>query len=499
MFAVALAGGILPAHAKSSQVAVVPIRGKAGPAFDGSVAKLIEKPLKRHAGVVPAAQVKAAAKRSRIKPAAMHLAKNIKALGRAVGATHVLIVEATGRGKAASANATLVEVSSGRTLLSDRYAMAGGKLTPDVASQLLSPVVEQLGGSADGGGGDDAGDAASDEAGDDAAADEAADEEGSSKPMAKAKAGKGGAWGKNKAASDDDEGASGDDESAATEEPADDAEEGDEGGVAKHAKKHRDDGAPHPPALRIAVGGTFLQRTARITPADGTSGQAPCYCGTDKNANPFFPALQVAAEFFPLAMNGGSGEWYDNLGVTGEAFVAPVKSFVDKDPTTTISSTVMSFKLAATYRLIFGDSIDSPDVYAKVGYSQFAFPLANTAFPGVAYGSPFVGVTGHLPLSESFAIVAGGSYMVGLAPASDAATVLGAKSSASAYSAEGGLRVAFGESNQFEVSALVRLEAYALKYTGATSLKLNPNQSQFQDVSLSDTLKAGTLTFGMAF
>ncbi|HET6345658.1 MAG TPA: hypothetical protein VFH51_12050 [Myxococcota bacterium] len=492
----ALAAGPLPAQAKANQVAVVPIRGKAGPAFDGSVARLIEKPLKRHAGVVPTAQVKAAAKRARIKPAAMHIAKNIKALGRAVGATHVLIVEATGRGKSASANSTLVEVSSGRTLLSDRYALAGGKLTPDVASQLLSPVVEQLGGGGDGGG-DDGGDAAADEAGEASGGDEG-DDEGASKPMAKAKAGKGGAWGKSKASGDDEE-ASSDDESAATEEPAEDAEDGDEDGVAKTVKKRRDDGAVHQPALRIAVGGTFLQRTARITPADGAAGTAPCYCGTDKNANPFFPALQLAAEFFPMAMGGGSGEWYDNLGVTGEAFVAPVKSFVDKDPKTTISSTVMSFKLAATYRLLFGDALDSPDIYAKLGYSQFAFPLANTAFPGVAYGSPFVGLTGHLPLSESFAIVAGGSYMVGLTPASDAATVLGAKASASAYSAEGGLRVAFGDSNQFEVSALVRLEAYALKYTGDTTLNLNNNQAQFKDVSLSDTLKAGTLTFGMVF
>lgn len=475
--------GVSTAGAKpapEAEVVVIAVHGKAGMPFDGSVSKLVEKPLKRHASIVPAAAYMKAAKRLHVKGPAMFSAKNIKMIGKAAGATHVLLVEAADvKKKRTTINATLYDVGTGHTIFSDQYATEGGRISAEVAAQLLSPVVEKLVPS----------DSAESEL---AKADAPVAEEPA--PRAHAKEDNGAT------AANSKEGKPGflwppRAEETASEDHGDNHgdDNGDTSTVGASVRPRADRSLRSRPALRIAAGGTFLQRIGQLSVADSGI-RTPCYCGTESNANPFFPAFHLSAEYFPMASKG-KGRWYENIGVQGDMFFTQVKSFVDIDPSKTITSKLFDFRLGAAYRYVWWNSTTAPDLQVSAGYSYFSFPLETGGFPGVAYGAPYVGATIHAPLGiEEVAAIAGGSYMPSL-KGSDDTTKLGTQTSGSGYQLEGGLRFAVSES--FEITAMARYQAYSLGYTGQSSLT-NSNVS-LKDVGLKDRLLEGIVTGGMVF
>lgn len=482
-----------PVLAKDTKVLLIPIHGKAGSAFDGSVTRLLEKPLTRHATVISGAQAKQAQRKAHIRPTGLHNTKNVRKLGKAGGANYVLIIEATGRKPHLAANTTLVDVQTGKTVLSDRYDLTGVKLTPEVAAQILAPIVEKLGG------------------GDDSAADSetANNDEGdeTSKPVAK-KAGKKYDWPANK--SGDDAGQDPTEQATAS---TDDAEDDD--GDATNSDDSsgvRANGEKPPkwrPALRLIAGITALQRDARISSASMPSNVTPpCYCGTKNNANPFFPAGHIGAELYPFAF-GGKGAAIEGLGLTLDLTVTQVKSFVQPAANSAntkaqiIGSTLFEMRVGPTYRWVLWDSLTAPDIDFNAGFAMFMFPLSAGGFPGLAYTAPYVGISTHVPLGiPELQLVAGAAVMPGLQGGSAATALLsdtGKQTGGIGFNADGGLRFAW---DRFELMGLVRYQQYNLNYSGNTKFEQTAGASsvtQLSNVTLTDKYLELMLTGGVVF
>ena len=241
-----------------------------------------------------------------------------------------------------------------------------------------------------------------------------------------------------------------------------------------------------------------MQRNANLAPAVAVPNLvAPCYCGQGRNSNPFFPALRLNADFFPMALGGNGESLAEGLGLQVEGFVTAVKTFIDTTPAQTVSSTLLNFRGGGTFRYVFWDSPTAPDAQLNAGISFFSFPLQSGAFPGVAYTSPYIGISGHIPLGmEELALVAGGSLMPKVGASGDSKAMLGTQVSGSGYNIDGGLRLAF---DRYEINALVRYEGYNINYTGETKFDPQVVQNQFTEARLKDALLQIIITAGIVF
>ena len=503
-----------PAQAKESRtVLVVPIHGKAGAGFDSAVVAHVEKPLKRHATVLSGAALKKALKKSHLHPQALHAAHNIAKVGKAAGATHVLIVEATGRKPHIVANTTLVDVRSGRTLMTDRYNLPKGKLTAEIGAQIVRPVSAKLGG---GGGGAAA---AADENPADLPTKAAAPAPAAQAPAGGASNKSGFGWpSKDQPAEtgqDPTEAASGGkrastgDEFGADDKPepqrkADKTEKsGDDSDVeatASTAPAGNHD-ARWRAAARVDVGVEFLQRNgrlgAKIIPAQET---LPCYCGTGSNSNPFFPGFRLSGEIFPAAF-AGHGDWYEGLGIHAELFATQVKSFVGDANTTVTSSTLFGIAFGGTFRYVLWDSALAPDLNLRIGFNYFSFPLENSAFPSVSFSSPYIGLAAHIPLGmEELALI--GQFDFDMTASAGGATksalsASGTQTSGNGFLLGGGLRYTlFGK---YDFSFLVRYQAYTTFYEGVANLATVTAGEQPTTIGMSDKYLQLLITFGLAF
>ena len=93
--------GILqPAPAQAARapgiILLVPLQGAAGSDFDSSVNRLILRPLANEADVLPLNAYATVSASLKVTDGAMHSAGTVRQVGRAAGATHVLIIEAVG-------------------------------------------------------------------------------------------------------------------------------------------------------------------------------------------------------------------------------------------------------------------------------------------------------------------------------------------------------------------------------------------------------------------
>ncbi len=497
------------AHAKEARtILVVPIHGKAGAGFDSAVVSYVEKPLRHHATVLAGPALKKALKKSHLHPQALHAAHNIAKVGKAAGATHVLIVEATGRKPHIVANTTLVDVRSGRTVFTDRYNLPKGKLNAEIGAQMVRPLIAKLGGGGSA--------AAADENPADLPTKAAAPAPVAGQAPAGAPSKSGFGWpskdqaaetgqdptepasgGKRAASAGDDFGA--DDKPEAPAHKGSDDAQAETSTAATPASTHD---ARWRAAARVDVGVEFLQRNGRLG-AQIIPGQEtlPCYCGTGSNSNPFFPGFRLSGEAFPAAF-GGHGEWFEGLGIHAELFVTQVKSFVgDGNSSVVTSSALFGISFGGTFRYVLWDSTLAPDLNLRIGYSYFSFPLENSAFPSVSFSAPYIGLAAHIPLGmEELALIGVFDFDFSASTGSATKSALSASStqtSGNGFLLGGGLRYTLF--NKYDFNFLVRYQAYTTFYEGVADLNTVDQDQQPTTIGMSDKYLQLLITFGLAF
>ena len=442
-------------------VLMVPVPGKAGPTFGPSVQRLVAQPLRDQVDVLPGPAFAALARRLRLRASSLHTAAGLRRLGHAAGATHVLVVEAVGRRPHLAANVSLVSVRSGRTLTSERYVLVGGHLSPALAAEMLRPLRLKL-----------------------------------RKAM-------GGALGAKNADADEatpmpEDGTSEDPTQALAPDDEMLGEDALEGNAAStdsgiYTRSSISDHMRAP--LRLVLGGNFIQREAHLQGDGVGTDQAPCYCSTRSNKNPFFPAVQLGLEFYPGAL-AGFGDWRGDFGLQADFVVTGVKTRYDQaNPSSLITSTLLQLELGATYRHVFGTDSWQPVLQVGLGYSNFSFPLAKGGFPGVSYQAFYLAGQVLLPLGmPQVGLVLGTNLRPGLSAGDGAGKYLGKQTSGFAWRTDVGLRFAF---DRFEVQALGRYQKYTASYSGSSSIP--DSNSPLNNPKLSDALLQGMLTFSVVF
>jgi hypothetical protein len=478
------------AMAKDAKLAVVPLADRHHPFFGVAVQNLVEKPLAHDLTLVPPSAVKKAMKRAHLVGAAAHSPRHLVALGRALGATHVATIDVRGRGKATLSHVLVIEVATGRAVLSKRYPLPRAVLNVPIAKRMAGAIVAKV---------------APAETGEAEAPPPGAVAEGSVDGDKKAT----GDFAFPGAGDKDSPGKSGADDKATGDEVADanDKDEKDDKDAHKSAGEDDNTDSALRRNARLATGLTFMQRTGHLNAPRKLTYATPCYCGTNNNANPLFPAYRLEGEIFPGGLLSDSGAWYTNLGLTFGFGVTAVKSYTSASPTsnvvnpnTAISSTVLDIRVAAAYRLMWWDAPLAPDTFIQVGLDHFSFPLGNAAFPGVTYTSPFFGLDFHIPLMDHLMVMVDGTYMFVVSPGNDAGKLLGTKKSGQGFSFGGGLRTGW---DRYQLNLTAHYEHFSVNYTGATSLKNTPVKDgtvvQWDNAGLTDALLKLMLTVGVVF
>jgi hypothetical protein len=203
------------------------------------------------------------------------------------------------------------------------------------------------------------------------------------------------------------------------------------------------------------------------------------------------PAAMATLELYPLAF-GGSGSWYEGLGIDGAVTYTQVVTQVQTTPSKkTVTSQVMSGRGGLSLRFVLWDSESALDVRVRGGYGLFKFPLKEGAFPGVSFAGPYAGLTFTLPVIKSLAVVLGGTYTPMLA-ISGRATQLGTSSSGTSYGAEGGVRLSFGA---VQVGVMGQFDRFALKYKGTSTM---PGSAAYDNAKFTDQYAGVALTAGVA-
>ena len=143
-------GGLQSAPAQAARapgvILLVPLQGAAGSDFDSSVNRLILRPLANEADVLPlnAYATVSASLKVKVTDGAMHSAGTVRQVGRAAGATHVLVIEALGPRAHLALNISLTAVAGGQRLLSERRPLAAGHLTAGLAQEVRELVLTRL-------------------------------------------------------------------------------------------------------------------------------------------------------------------------------------------------------------------------------------------------------------------------------------------------------------------------------------------------------------------
>jgi hypothetical protein len=493
MLFLAALGAVAPtqtawAAAPAARVFVVPLHEAAGIPFDMGVVRYLQPALAKRAKVVPPATAKLAYRTAGITPAgAKKNYENAQALGRAAGAHYVLIVEAVGAGAHTVAQTLLVDVRTGRALQSARFKLLGGKFNAAVAGRMVAALLPKL----------------KAHAGHEPLVATAA--KSSALPRA------GFAFGGKTTAEAEEPGGSADPtEPGQTPDTAgekdvdglavDDAQES---AIVHTARRIKD--AETRPAARVGLGLLLLQRNGTLRPkvprADITP---PCYCGTQRNANPFFAGGSLQAEVFPYAFYSRGRSFAEGLGLHAELLYSSAVSTTDPDGKVTTRSSVVGFKAGGQMRYVLWDSPLAADLQLDVGYGTFAFPLATGPFPGVSYHAPYVGLATHAPLGmPELAGLLGGHLAFATRTGDQAKDLLGKQMGGTSFNFHAGLRYSLFE--RFEVTALYRLEIYQSAFSGPTaftSAAAPPGSTvpiQLNDVTLHDTLNEIIFSGGVTF
>ncbi len=468
--------------AQDVSVIVVSTKGKGGPNLTPQVKKLVEKPLKASVKLVPFTSYKKAAKRAGIKPKDMFRTDSAATIGKEAGVSHILVVEGQmeqtkeGKKKKKSfyADVSLIEAGSGDVVFTSRYALKGKKLSPQIASTLVSEVSQSIAKPAVA------------EAPPPPAEEVPAAPEAPAGPEAPPEA---------PAAPTDATLAAAPTETPPEVPPETPAETPPTDTVAALTPPASEDtslsttGDLEPakakrwrPALHFALGGMALQRKAEMTAADGSP---PGYEGP-------VPGGSVRMSFFPLAI-GGDGSFIEGLGLHADSQLFLVKTEVDPETKETFESTVLSANGGLSFRVVFWDSPTAPDFELRGGYGMFVFPLSNAAFPGTRYAGAYGGGQFTIPFMEQLALIVGGHYQFALTTTGKL-RLLGDLDQATAFRGEGGVRLTFAP---FEILLLGRFEQYTAAFTGVTDPKLST--TVYTDVELTDQLYGGQALVGFVF
>jgi hypothetical protein len=493
MFFFVVLGALAPtqaawAAAPVARVFVVPLHEAAGIPFDMGVVRYLQPALAKRAKLVPPATAKLAYRTAGITPAgAKKNYENAQVLGRAAGAHYVLIVEAVGAGPNVVAQTLLVDVRTARAVQSARFKLLGGKFNAAVAGRMVGSLVPKL----------------------KATAGHAPLVTTAPKRLAKARPGF--AFGGKDTAEAEEPGGSADPTepgqtpNTAGEKDADGlaVDDAEESVIVHTARRIKD--AEARPAARLGLGLLLLQRNGTLQPkvprADLTP---PCYCGTARNANPFFAGGSLQAEVFPYAFYSRGKSFAEGLGLHAELLFSSALSTTDPDNKVTTRSNIVGLKLGGQVRYVLWDSPLAADLQLDVGYGTFAFPLKSGPFPGVSYHAPYVGLVTHAPLGmPELAGLLGGHLAFATRTGDRANDWLGKQMGGTSFNFHAGLRYSLFE--RFEVTALYRLEIYQSAFLGQTAF---PTASapvgttvpiQLSDVTLHDTLNELIFSAGVTF
>ncbi len=484
--------------AKIPKLVVIPVKSKPNLA---SSARPLEAALEDHADIEKLKVYQKAAKKLNIKSKDIGTAEAATKVGAQLGLSHVVLLagktERVANGKkkkkVTSAVVTLVRVDTGEEAWSGTYALKGKKVTKDVAQQIASEIAEKL-----------APPAAVPEPESDAppAATEAvAPPPAPTEPSAEAAAAEptlepaeakpeGGAETAEAAplATEEPAAASAD---AATAEatqtpgttvaqapPEKTEPESAVEGVARRA--HSSNKAR--PALEVRLGGYGFLRRGAVK--EKSSSDKLTYGGSQLLGAGL---LQVA--FYPLAFDG-KGAWFEGLGLVLEGLFTQAATEVRQNPSVVVKSNVLDAKGALAMRLVLWDSPTATELQLRAGYSFFQFPLSESAFPGVAYSGPLVGVTAVVPFVKAFGLLVSGDVVPALS-VSGAASQLGQVKSGLRFDGDFGFRLSFAP---VQVDLVGRFSEADVQFSGASQLSTS---SPFTDASLSDRIFGLYLTAGM--
>ena len=450
--------------ASRPRVLIVPIHGNAGVAFDTGIVRFVEPQLARHARPVPLPTAKLAYRKAQVTPnGAKRDYHDAQKLGRAAGAQYLLLLEAVGRPPALRAHSVLIDVRTARAVAAGYLPLAGGRLTAPLAARLVAMLVPRLKSA------------------------QPAVARGETEPQREALAG----------SVDPTE-----PESVYRTAELDDVDRRlhrrARGPMSQHDDRWR-------PGLRVSLGPLFLQRVGHIDPATPPPANVttPCYCGTDRNSNPYFVGGLLAAEVYPLALLHNGDSLLEGLGAHLELGLSGPETIIDADSQQTIRSTLLDFKIGAQFRYVLWDSPLATDVQLDGGLTMFNFPLRAGGFPGVAYRAGYLGLSAHAPLGLPELVLLGGGHVVFATRTGDsAASWLGQQEGGTGFNLHAGLRYQIGH---WEIGGQYRLEMYRTGFSGATAFpdSAKPaNQSavtQLENVTLRDQLNEFSITGSFVF
>ena len=473
-------------------VAIIVTKAKGAPDLTANVKKQVESLLKKSVTVLPFPKLVAAAKKAELTKADVTTLASAASVGKAGGVSHLVYVEsqiepdaANPKKKAQFASVTLVDVATGNTVFTERYALKAARFAPDTPAPLVEKLVAAITAPPQ-------------------PAEPPKPTEISEAPAPDASKADATAAGTSPAPAPTETGAApGAAATTPTEAttPVANTTTAETSAAAPTAATGRDSestaatsSGSEPtkngswrPAIRADVGYIFLQRDARI----GIHGGGPIKYVWPLNGG------YARGEVFPLAL-GGTGRWYEGIGVhaEGDFMYALTEKWgfsIQEGSKRKVKSGVGGGSAGLSLRLVFWNSETAPDLTLKGGYRIFVFPLKEGAFPGTRYSSAYVGGTVAVPIIPLLAITVGGRYFPGL-KVSGRLVRLGHMESANAWDAEGGVRVSLAP---FEILALGRFEQSVTKYTGGTNL--DDSSKQYRDVRLQDRMYGGLLAVGCVF
>ena len=246
--------------------------------------------------------------------------------------------------------------------------------------------------------------------------------------------------------------------------------------------------------VRARMGASLFNRQATLSSLDVPKMQ---YGVGQNGPGPMFSRGALQLEAFPvlLARRHRAPKIYDGIGVHFGGALGWPKTRVTA--TVTGTSLTSMIRTGLTLRYLFGSGPKSPEVAFRLGYSRYAFAMPEgAAFPSLSYGSVYLDLSGEVPLgTPKVALVAEAALMPALHLGNQANTLGVRRGGALGAWVETGLRVS--PMRHLDIYALFDWEHYGAKFVGSTLL---PNSStQYASVTLADVVLGGRLAVGLRF
>jgi len=437
-----LAQGAAPAK---PTIVMISTKTGGGPNLTPQVNSLVAKELKKAGTIVPNTKVTKATKKLKIKPKDMNTAASAKSIGAELAATHVLIIEGLAepvpgrKGKPKmtySASVSLVNVQSGEVTWTARYTLKGKKLDPATVRQMGAEVTQALNPPATPPPPETPPPPAP-----------GAEQPPPAAPAPPPPAAEGGAQPASAAAAQEQPAPAPGPAGEATPAPATPPPE--QPAASPAAEEH----GGRRPGLELDVGGILLERSATIS-----GGQTP----PSDQGPPAGVALHLG--FYPLSF-GGTGKFVEGLGIFVDVGYMFISTSIKGSTAPPYKSSILQVNGGLAARMVFGDSVTSPDFTLKLGYSYMDFPLSpELVFPGVRYAGPTLGGQFTLPFVPQFALIVGGYYGLLLKTSGAAASEMGTFSSAYSFRVEGGFSIVLAP---IEIKLIGRYEKVTSSFKGS--------------------------------